>query len=270
MDGGVMVSVDVVIDDVMRALGHRSHPAAQLSDAGVLTVAVVAARSFRHHQERARQVMQGMRYLSGRLSVSRFDRRLPALGAWVRLRLAAPGEVVAVGEAFPLDSLPLPVCRRVRAGRCRTGRGAASCGSCAATREEVCGWRRPPVGTPEGVPVAFELLPASLRDLTPVHALTAGLPDGASVSADKADNSAQDEARIPDGAGVRPGPSRRATLQPNLWTDKRFLRAHRKAIERLNSQWEAMGLQRLRARTHVGFEIKGHASLLALVCANAS
>ena len=33
----------VVIDDTMRALGHESHPLAAVSDAEVLTVAVVAA-----------------------------------------------------------------------------------------------------------------------------------------------------------------------------------------------------------------------------------
>lgn len=113
MDDGVIVTVYVVIDDVMRALGHRSHPAACLGDAEVLTVAVVAARSFQNHQARALQVLIGMGYLSGRLSTSRFNRRLHALG-----------EVFARGEAFLLDSLPLPVCRRVRARRCRKVRGA--------------------------------------------------------------------------------------------------------------------------------------------------
>jgi len=31
------------------------------------------------------------------------------------------------------------------------------------------------------VPVAFDLLPGGLHDLTPVHALTYGLPDEATV-----------------------------------------------------------------------------------------
>lgn len=269
MDDGVIVAVYVVIDDVLRALGHRSHALAHLSDAEVLTVAVVAARHFQNHHERALQVMQGMRSLSGRLSVSRFNRRLHALGDWLRLLLAALGEVFAVGEAFLLDSLPLPVCRRVRARRCRTVRGAEYCGYCAAKREQVFGWRLHLVCTPTGVPVAFDLLPASLHDLTPVHELTAGLPAGASVYGDKAYHSAADEASILDAVGVRLVPIRRANMRPNQWADKLFLREHRKAIESLNSQLEAMGLQRLRARTNAGFELKVHASLLALACANA-
>lgn len=117
--------------------------------------------------------------------------------------------------------------------------------------------------------MAFDLLPASLHDLTPVHELTAGLAVGASVYADKAYTSAKDEASILDDTGVRLVPQRRDTMRPNLWADKLAIREHRKRIETLNSRLEAMGVQRLRARTNAGLEIKVHASLLALVCLNA-
>lgn len=268
MSDAVIVSVYVVIDDVMRALGHRSHPATQLSDAEVLTVAVVAALYFQNHQARALQVLSGMGYLTGCLSASRFNRRLHALGDWLRLLLELLGEVFAVGEAFVLDSLPVPVCRRARARRCRKVRGAEYCGYCAAKRERFFGWRLHLVCTAEGVPVAFDLLPASLHDLTPVHELTVGLPHGARGYADKAFNSARDEASILAETGVQLVPIRKANMRPNTWLEKVALREHRKRIETVNSQLEAMGVQRLRARTNAGFEFKAHASLLALLCLN--
>ena len=97
---------------------------AHLSDAAVLLVAVVAARYFQTHQERALQVMQGRRSLSGKLSISRFNQRLHGVGDWFRMRLEALGALVARGAAVLIDSLPLPVCRRVRARRCRKVQGA--------------------------------------------------------------------------------------------------------------------------------------------------
>jgi hypothetical protein len=269
MSDDLIVTAYVVIDDVMRLLNHRSHPAAHLSDAEVLLVAVVAACYFQNHHERALQVMHGMRYLSGRLSTSRFNRRLHALAAWLRLLVETVGAMFARGEAFLIDSLPLPVCRRARARRCRKVRGREYCGYCAAKREPFFGWRLHLVCTVAGVPVAFDLLPAALHDLTPVHELTVGLAEGACVYADKAYNSAADEASILADAGVRLTPQRRANMRPNLWADKLAIREFRKRIETLNSQLEAMGLQRLRARTTAGLEIKVHASLLALVCVNA-
>jgi len=44
MDDTLIVAIYVVIDDTMTALGHHSHCLAGLSDAEVLTIAVLAAR----------------------------------------------------------------------------------------------------------------------------------------------------------------------------------------------------------------------------------
>jgi hypothetical protein len=268
MNDDVIVTTYVVIAELLRHADHRDHALAQVGDAEVLTVAVVAAAYFQNHHARALQVLQGLGYLARRLSVSRFNRRLHALAEWLALLLETLGALFARGEAFLLDSLPVPVCRRARARRCRKVRGKLYCGYCAAKREKVFGWRLHLVCTPAGVPVAFTLLPAALHDLTPVHELTVGLPPGAAVYADKAYNSSTDEASILAETGVRLVPHRRANMRPNDLADAVALRAYRKRIETGNSQLEAMGLQRLRARTNAGFELKVHASLVALVCLN--
>ena len=120
------------------------------------------------------------------------------------------------------------------------------------------------------MPLAFDLLPAARHDLTPVHDLTYGLPEGATTYGDKAYNSAQDEATILADTGVRLVPIRKANRRPNLWADQLALREQRQAIETRNSQLEAMGGQWLHARTTAGLELKVQASLLALTCANAN
>lgn len=209
-----------------------------------------------------------MRYLAAPLSPSRFNRRLHALGDWLRLALETPGALFATGEAFLLDSMPVPVCRRARARRSRKVRGKDFCGYCAAKREKFFGWRLHLVCTTAGVPVAFDLLPGGLHDLTPVHELPYGLPEGAAVYADKAYNAGDDEAPILAETGVRLVPIRKANMRPNRWADKLALRAYRKRIEALYSQLTAMGVQRLHARTNAGLELKPHASLLAAVVTN--
>ena len=146
MNDAVIVPVSVVLDDVLRALGHRSHPAAQLSDAEGLTVAVVAALAFQNHHARAVQVLSGMGSLPGSLSAARFKRRLHARGDGRRRLLEALGEVVAQGAACVIDSRPVPACRRVRARRCRKVRGAEDGGSWAAHDPALRRWpmlRRP-------------------------------------------------------------------------------------------------------------------------------
>jgi len=269
MDDDFIVTAYVVLDKTMAALGHRDDVRAKASDAEVLTVAVAAAKYFQSHLARALQMMHLGRYLSGPLSVSRFNRRLHALRDWLALALATLGELFAHGEAFLIDSMPVPVCRRARARRCRKVSGKSFCGYCAAKREKFFGWRPHLVCTTGGVPVAFELLPGALHDLTPLHELAYGLPDAATVYGDKGYNAAADEATLLTETGVRLVPIRRANMRPNDWADKLALRAYRKRIEALFSQLAAMGVQRLRARTNHGLALKLHAALLAATIANA-
>jgi len=269
MDDDFIVTAFVVLDKTMAALGHRDDVRAGASDAEVLTVAVVAAKYFQCHLERALGVMRLGRYLSGPLSVSRFNRRLHRLADWLGLAAETLGALFASGEAFLIDSMPIPVCRRARARRSRKLRGQEFCGYCAAKREKFFGWRLHLVCTTAGVPVAFDLVPGGLHDLTPIHELTYGLPAGAAVYGDKAYNAADDEASIAADTEVRLVPIRKANMRPNLWADKLALRAWRKRIEGLYSQLEAMGVQRLRARANPGLQLKLHAALLAAMLTNA-
>ncbi len=269
MDDDFIVTTFVVIDKAMAALGHRDDVRARASDAEVLTVAVVAAKYFQSHLARALGVLHLGRYLSGPLSVSRFNRRLHRLADWLGLIMETLGTLFATGEAFLIDSMPVPVCRRARARRCRKVSGKGFCGYCAAKREKFFGWRLHLICTTSGVPVAFDLLPGGLHDLTPIHELAYGLPDNATVYGDKGYNASDDEATLLAETGVRLVPIRRANMRPNDWDDKLALRAHRKRIEALFSQLEAMGIQRLRARTNPGLELKLHAALLAATLTNA-
>lgn len=271
MDDDMIVAVFVVTDDLLALAGHRDHRLTQVSASEVLTVAVVAAAYFHNHHARALQILLALGYLSGRLSVSRFNRRLHALAAWLEAMLDVLGHLLgSTTTLYLLDSVPVPVCRPARARRCRKVRGKRYSGYVAATQERFFGWRLHLVCTLEGVPVHYTLLPARLHDLVPIHELLFELPSGARVYGDKNYNCAKDEASLFEATGVTLVPKRRRDMTPNQWEDKLILRHHRLRIETLNSQLEAMGVQHLHARTQAGLELKLHASLLAVACLNAA
>lgn len=140
MDDSFIISAYCIISDTLEHLGQQTHTLAQLEDAEILTVAVVAARYFQNHQERALCLMIRLGYIRT-LSVSRYNRRLHALAYWLEGMLVLLGEVFAKGEAFIIDSLPVPVVKRIRARRCKKVKGAAFCGYCAAKQEKFFGWR---------------------------------------------------------------------------------------------------------------------------------
>jgi hypothetical protein len=269
MNDTLIVTVFVVIDELLQAFDHHDHPLTHVPDAEVLTVAVVAAAAFQNHHERALQMLLRLGYLSGHLSVSRFNRRLHALGWWLAHLLEVIAEVFTRHEVyFAIDSFPVPACERARGERCRKVRGKAYYGYIAAKRRYFYGWRLHLVVTSTGIPVNVVLMPASIGDLSPVHELLFGLPVASCADGDKAYNSANDEHSLLVETGVRLVPLRKKNMTPNDWVDRQHLFPLRSRIETVGSQLAAMGIERLHARTTAGVEIKVLASLVAVAWTN--
>ena len=122
MNDDYIVPVYVMIDDVLRLMNHEDDVRATVSAAEVLTVAVVAARFFQNHHERALCILQKLGDIP-RLSVSRFNRRLHALQEVLWQLTQVLSAVFAAGTVYIIDTLPLPVCKRVRAQRCKKVQG---------------------------------------------------------------------------------------------------------------------------------------------------
>jgi hypothetical protein len=233
MNDQVIVTMYVVIDDVLKAWQHQEHRLVQVRDAEILTMALVAY--FQNHQERAVGVMQRAGYVSRRVSISRYNRRLHRLRPWPEALATVLSELLRQGELFIIDSLPLPVCHRRRASVCGKVRGSPYYGRCPAKDERFFGWRLHLIYTLEGIPVAFELIPGRYHDLTAIHELTFVLPTGARVLADKGYNCWMEEASILADTGVRLIPSRKKNMRPHAWADDYDLRQYRQRAETFNS-----------------------------------
>ncbi len=269
MDGHFIVTTFVIIDDFLKSLRHQTHCLATVTDAEVLTVAVIAAKSFGNNHKNALFWLQAAGFIPKNLDPSRFSRRLDKLADWLELLLETIGELYRTGKIYIIDSMPLPVCQRVRAMRCKKVRGKEFCGHCVAKKQKFFGYRLHLICDTQGMPVSFSVIAGGFHDLTPIHELTYGLPEEASVYGDKAFNAAADEASILEETGVKLIPLRKKNMKEQntlgeFWGIQRF----RKRIETVYSQLEAMGIQRLRARTRAGFMNKTHASLLALAITN--
>lgn len=267
MDDTYIVTVYVMIDDVLKAMNHQDDNRASMSAAEILTVAVLSAKYFQNHHERALGILSQLGYISA-FSVSRFNRRLHALldGLWHLNALI--GELFNQHAVFIIDAMPIPACKRARRKRCCKVQGKAYEGYCAAKQEYFFGWHLHLVCDANGIPVAFELLPARWDELVPVQHLLADLPHGTVVVADKGYVSHKDELLAYLHGGVRFIAKYRKNMRGNSPEDARLIASHRRMIETVNSQLEKMGLQRLHARTNAGIALKVMASLVALAFTN--
>jgi hypothetical protein len=268
MDDDFIILAYVCIEEMLKLWGHQSHVLAEVSDAEVLTVAVVASKHFRGNLEISLSLMKGMGYIRGKLGISRFNRRIHALAGYLEQVLMSLVELYQTGRCYIVDSLPVPVCKRARARRCKKVRGAAFCGYCAAKKEKFFGWRLHLICTPQPVPVSFALVEGAHHDLTAIHELAFVLPDGSLVYADKGFNSAADELSLEHDTYVFLTPIRKKNMVPNSIREMFALAKYRRQIETLGSQLENMGIQHIRATTNLGFFLKLYSALLALVFTN--
>lgn len=259
-----IVTTYVVLDDLLKAMNYQDDCRATVSAAEIMTVAVVAAKYFQNHHERTLCIMQRLGDV-GRISVSRFNRRLHQVLDDLHDLLEWVLSILPHGEVFIIDSFPVPLCQVVRSKRCTKVRGNAFRGYCAAKKQHYFGFKFHWVCDTAGVPVAFVVLPAAWHDLTPIHELSGMLPTGARLLGDKAYNCDHDENLCYFFASVELIPLHRVNMLPNSPEQLALLRQFRSTIETVHSQLEKMGVQRLHARTTAGIFLKLFASLLALV-----
>lgn len=262
MDALYIVTVYVNIADHLPAIGYRDDPRCTITAAEVLTVAVIAARYFHNHHERALYVMV-QRGDIPQVSVSRFNRRLHQLLGWLQRLLRHMGQPFQQHALYLIDAFPLPVCQRVRQRRCRKVRGEAFVGRCEAKRTWFFGYKLHWCCTAAGVPVAFTLRPGRHHEGRAVSCLLAHLPRGTTVVGDGSYVSHR-RAAFWHARGIRLIGKRYGRMSPNTPEELELL-AHRQRIETVHSQLECMGLQHLRACTRSGFWLKVACSLLAVL-----
>jgi len=183
-------------------------------------------------------MMRELGYLSGRIGVSRFNRRLHQIADGMsripaNVGGASPRATGSSSRASPCRSAvvcarPVPSdgagARMLRGGRGETGEGLWM----------ACASGLPPAASASG---RVQMRPAGVHDLTPVHEPAYVLPAGARRLSENADSSAADATGIPAETGVRPVPVRRATMRPHArCMDAIEVRAHCRGIEMTNGQ----------------------------------
>lgn len=71
-----IVAVYTICDDLLISIGHQEHRQTKMSDAEVMTAALVAARYSGGNQQTAGAVLKTLGYIPNMLGHSRFNRRL--------------------------------------------------------------------------------------------------------------------------------------------------------------------------------------------------
>jgi hypothetical protein len=182
------IAIYCFVDDYLQIAGQKPGARRRLTDAEVITTALVAARYFGGNMAAAGSYMlqhQGCR-MPHKSNFNRMLHRLSQPIAAIFLALGESLKQLHTASTYVIDSFPVAVCRNVRINRCRLLQQEAYRGFNASKREYFYGFKVEVITTSDGLPVDYFIVAGSVHDAKAFEAMNVALPEGSSLYADSA------------------------------------------------------------------------------------
>lgn len=254
-----IIAIYCLVDDLLISMNHHQDPQSQISDAEVLTTAIVAAIDFRGNFEKARPFLKIHHYIPKMISKSRFNRRLHRVKPILLTVFSVLGETfkeLNTDSIYVIDTLPIVVCDNIRISRSKLYQGEAYRGYQPSKKRYFYGLKIHLLVTQTGQPVEFFLTPGGMGDVSGLAFFDFDLQEDSRIFADKAYNFYEIEDALQE-ADLHLIPIRKEnSLRPHPpW--RTYLVAHyRKMVETAGSQIERLLPKSIHAVTQEGFELK--------------
>jgi len=254
-----IVAVYCICADMLNALHHHDDLQCHLTDAEIMTVALVAALFFGGNYARAQAHLVEYHYITTPLSASRFSRRVHRIKELFLTLFAVLGAYwkdMNAASTYLIDSFPIASCDNIRIRRSRRYRGEAYRGYVPSKRRYFYGLRLHLLVTATGEPVELFLLPGADNDTGALQWYQFDLPDGATIVGDKAFNHYGIEDDLA-AVGLTLAPLRKKNSKRAIppWTTY-WRQSVRHYVETVGSLLMDRFPKTIRAVTATGFELK--------------
>lgn len=254
-----IILVYCICDDYLKSIDHREDVQVRLSDAEVMTVALVAALEFGGNFAKTLRFLTSHNYLSYEISRSRYSRRLHRIRDHLLILFAHLAEVwkaIAEEDIFLIDTFPIPVCDNIRIRRCQIYQDEAFRGYQSSKKRYFYGLKVHLMVTRTGAPIEFFLTPGSVGDVTGLDFFDFDLPQESWIIGDKAYNNYELEDVLAT-AGLELLPVRKKNSKRAVEPSVRYLQSlYRKAVETAGSMIERLLPKSIHATSQAGFELK--------------
>jgi hypothetical protein len=131
-----IIATFCIPDDLLHILHHRNDPQAKITDREILTTAILACQEFGGNRRKALHLFS---FVPAESRFTRRRHRLMPLRHALAPPLRAVGETLQTCTADALDTFPMPVCKNIRANRCRIAPERAFRGYRASHRDDFHG-----------------------------------------------------------------------------------------------------------------------------------
>lgn len=264
-----IVAIYCLCDDILKAMNHRSDEQQQMSDAEVMTTAIVAAIYFCGNFEKARKQLSEPHYIPTMLSKSRLNRRLHRIEPTLLTVFEVLGQAwkqLNPDNVYSIDSFPIPICDNIRISRSKLYDGQeAYRGYQSSKKRYFYGVKIQLMVTAAGEPVEFFLTPGSFADVKGLKVFPFALPENSVVYADKAYTDYEVEDLLLDAEKIHLSAMRKSNSRRPVPAYVQFVQHYkRKIIETSGSLISQFLPKSIHAVTSSGFELKIMLFVLAL------
>lgn len=255
-----IISIFCIVDDILKAIGHKEDSRRRVSDSEVITTALVSALYFGGHLENGRNFMKMTKLVPVMLDKSRFNRRLHQLREflfWMFEQIGHELKSIAGASEYVIDSFPVAVCDNIRISRCKLLKGRQWRGKQTSMHRYFDGVKVQMLVTAQGVPVEFCFVPGCESDVQALKKLPLAVAPESKIYGDAGYTDYQIEDDMKDAERIELKIQRKSNSLRKDEPWNRFLKEQmRKGIETTFSEIKALFLRKIHVVTFEGFLLK--------------
>lgn len=249
-----------IIDDILKAVQHKEDIRQKMTDAEVITTALIAAIVFSGNIERAKVALYETGLIPDMLEKSRLSRRIHAISSLMETLFFQLGMVFKksnIHMEYVLDSFPVAVCDNIRINRSCLIKGEEFRGYIASKRRYFYGVKIHIISTCDGIPVEIVFVPGACNDSVALYELPFDLPEGSEVYTDSAYTNYAIEDELCENYKIKLRPQRKVNSKRREWWVVESYKSYmRKRVETVFSQITNLFPKKIHAVTFEGFLIK--------------
>lgn len=260
--------VYVISDEVLRMFAWSDNPQSVMSNAEVMTFAILTAKFFSGNYKMARYLCKKLKLFPSILSNSRLNRRIHAI-PWqywhaIFRFLAFLFNRLHVPSHYAVDSFPVDYCQKNRIDKRKRFLDRRYLGFAASKNRYFCGIKVHMVVTNEGQPIEVLLKPGAESDVNVLWNMELEIPSNSVLYADGAYNCFDLEDILHDeGIHLLAKRGRRIKQRLREPTEEKQISSNRQVIETVFSNITSLFPRFIKSRTENGFLIKIFCFILA-------
>lgn len=254
-------TVYVLADEILRFLNIQDDPQSYMTQAEVITFAIVSAKFFYGNYKMTRHMCQKLKIFPKILSNSRLNRRIHNIPwhCWHFLFrflsiLAKESEETCY---FAVDSFPVAYCQKNRIDKRKCFLQKGSIGFAASKNQYFCGIKVHMVVTNKGRPVEVHLRPGAESDISVLWSMELDIPEEAILYADGGYNCFDlEDILLNEGIQLIAKRGSKAKNRVRSIEEEKQISSKRQIVETAFSAITNQFPRNIRSRTENGFLIK--------------